>query len=285
MELHKDCATSEQVLLAAASAERIALEGHGEIERNGLEARLVSNQNGAQDRAAIERNGMEARLLSRSESHENRENVNRNGHETRDRVEKNGFEDREVSRREGHETREDVDRFGFHNANKTELFGLKNFEAIKDALKDVLLQACGNTDRIVCNENANAKEMVLQAANNAAAIQAKLCHLELQQAKDAAAIQLEAAKNFAHLQLQAAQNTAKIELDAARHTAELAKQIAECCCENKSLVIEKANQTDMLIRKLDEDRVRDQRDALREELIACRLRSTLLPLPVAATTV
>jgi hypothetical protein len=215
---------------ADATAQRLGLAGIGATERNGGEGRLITNQNGAEARSAIYRNGAE----------------------TRESVERFGLANLESTRKEGHETREDVDKFGFHNANKIEFFGLKNFEATKDSLKDLLIQGCHNTS----------------------AIKEKLCQLELNQAKDTAAIQLEAAKN-----------KCAIELDAARHAAEVAKQIAECCCETKMLITEKANHTDELIRKLDEQRVRDELRRTQQELEALRLRASLLPPLTPAVTV
>ncbi len=260
-------ASAERVgLAAAATAERIGLAGIDHTNQNGVEGRVTTNSNGSEGRLTTNQNGSEGRSVTE-----------RNGSETRGVVERFGLANLESTKKEGHETRENVDKFGLYNSDKTGLYGLKNFEATKDALKDILLQNCHNTDKIICNENSNAKEIVLQAATNTAAIQSKLCHIELNQARDTAAIQLEAAKNFAAVQLEASKNKCSIELDAARHAAELAKQIAECCCEQKSLIIEKANQTDDLIRKLDEQRVRDQLRKTEGELEALRLRASLLP--------
>lgn len=256
-------ATAQRIGLAAdATAQRLGLAGVASTERNGSEGRLVTNENAVDGRNITNQNGLEGRGVTE-----------RNGSEGRKVTQEFGFANLNETRHEGSETRDDLEKFGFHNASRTEFYGHENFKAQKDSLKDILLQACGNTDRIVCNDNANAKEIVLQAERHTAAIQSKLCSLELQQARDFGAIQLEAAKN-----------TAKIELDAARHTAQLAKEIASCCCANEKLALENRAHTEALIRKLDEDRVRDQRDALREELIAVKLRSTLTPAPVAAVT-
>lgn len=273
---------------AASTAERIGLAGIDHTNQNGAEGRLVTNQNGSEGRLLTNQNGLEARTSIERNGAEIRDNTDRNGaegrsvternaHEARQLVREEGHESRDVSRKEGHETREDVERFGFHLADKLDRFGLKNLDATKDALKDILLQNCHNTDKIICNDNANAKEIVLQAANNAAAINAKLCHMELSQAKDTAAIQLEAAKNFGALQLQASQNKCAIELDAAKHAAILAAQLAECCCEQKELTRQQAGETRDLINANEKERLKDERDKFREELIALRVRSTLLP--------
>lgn len=248
---------------AEATAQRIGLAANATAQRQGAEDRLVTNQNGIDGRNITNQNGLEGRSITE-----------RNGSESRRVTQEFGFANLNETRHEGSETRDDLEKFGFHNASKTEFYGHENFKAQKDSLKDIVLQAANNLDRIVCNDNANAKEIVLQAERHTAALQSKMCGLELQQARD-----------FGAIQLKAAENTARIELDAAKHAAELARQIAECCCKNEKLIMDKASHTDALIRKLDEDRVRDQRDALDRELIALRLRSTLLPAPVAAVTV
>ncbi len=83
------------------------------------------------------------------------------------------------------------------------------------------------------------KDILLQAAENA---------------KDAA---VTACTNVKDLQMQGYQNTAAIQQSAADNAAKLAMQIAECCCELKSTVIEKANGTDQLLRQLDNDRTKE----------------------------
>lgn len=260
---HIDSTAQRIGLSAEATAQRLGLAGIGSTERNGYEGRSTTDRQGDANRATTERLGLA-----------NLEQTAREGYETRETVNKFGLYNSSTTQRVADRLEDRIERLALHNADKMDFYGLKNFEATKDALKDSLLQACGNTDRIVCNDNANAKEIIMQAANNTSALQMKLCALELQQAKDTAAIQLEAAKN-----------TAKIELDAARHAADLARQIAECCCENKSLIIEKANHTDELIRKLDEQRVRDQLQRTHEELVALRLRASLTPALTPAVVV
>ena len=265
----------------SASVERVGGSILDHVNQNGVEGRLVTNQNGIDTRAAIERNGEEGR---------NTTNVN--GLEGRNLTNQNGVEGRALTREEGHETRSDVDKFGFHLASKIDLYGLRNVDGFKDVLlqnchdtdkilaatkdgfKDILLQNCHNTDKIICNDNTNFRYTA-----------DKLCSIELNQAKDTAAIQLEAAKNTAAIQLEASKNKCSIELDAAKHAAEIAKQLAECCCEMKELVIEKTNGTDDLIRKLDEQRVRDELAKTREELMALKIRATIPPLPVASVCV
>lgn len=244
---------------AGARAERVGFAGIDHTNQNGAEGRLVTNQNGLDTRGNVDRNGSESRGA-----------IERNGLESRLLIREEGHEGRDATRKEGHETREDVERFGFHLASKLDLYGLKSV----DGFKDILLQNCHNTDKIIANDN-----------NNFRYVSDKLCSLELNQAKDTAAIQLEAAKNYAAVQLEASKNKCSIELDAAKHAASLAAQLAECCCEQKELTREKADETQRLMLKLDEQNLRDKLRKSEEEVIALRLRASLLPPLTPAVTV
>lgn len=260
---HADSTAQRVGLAADATAQRLGLAGQNTTNVNGVDGRNITNQNGLEGRSVTNQNGSEGRAVTE-----------RNGAEGRAVTERFGFANLEEARREGHETREDVDRFGFHVASKVDFYGLKNFESSKDGFKDLLLQNCHSTDKIIANDNVNYRH-----------VSEKLCSLELNQSKDTAAIQLEAAKNFAAIQLEASKNKCSIELDAAKHAAILAAQIAECCCEQKELTREKADETQRLILKLDEQRVRDQLRKTEGELEALRLRASLLPPLVPAVTI
>lgn len=244
---------------ASSVAERIGLAGIDHTNQNGVEGRVTTNTNASEARLLVNQNGLEARSVTE-----------RNGSETRNLVREEGHEDREAVRKEGYETRDNVDKFGFHLANKLDLYGIKSI----DGFKDILIQNCHNTDKIIANDNANFRH-----------VNDKLCNLELNQAKDTAAIQLEAAKNYAAIQLEASKNKCSIELDAAKHAAILAAQIAECCCEQKELTREKADETQRLILKVDEQNLRDKLRKSEEEVIALRLRASLLPPLTPAVTV
>lgn len=170
-----------------------------------------------------------------------------------------------------------VERMGLFNAGVTERnadktqaeverFGLSELEAIRGSEKylfagmsanarEILLKSCADTSSIKEQSASQFKDLLLQNA---------------QSAKEAAL----AACQLGH---QADKNTAAIQLEAFRHKEELARQIAECCCEQKALTIEKASETQQLMRDFDKERIKDERDKLREELIALRIRSTLPP--------
>lgn len=80
----------------------------------------------------------------------------------------------------------------------------------------------------------------LDAAKNAAA-------LGLQATSDANALSVEAAKNFYALTVDATKNASAAQLDATKNAAAVAMQIAECCCELKSLITADGNTTRGLI--------------------------------------
>ena len=63
-------------------------------------------------------------------------------------------------------------------------------------------------------------------------------------------------------------------LTAANNTAAIQAAIAECCCETKALIIEKANGTDALIRQLDADNVRQELQDAKAQILFLQSRST-----------
>jgi hypothetical protein len=159
-----------------------------------------------------------------------------------------------------------VERTSDRTQAGVERFGLSELEAVRDSerylfagmsanAREILLKSCADTSSIKDQSALQFKDLLLQSAANA---------------KDAVI----AACDLKH---QAAQNTAAIQLEAFRHKEELARQIAECCCEQKALTLEASHATQALIRESDKERLRDERDKLREELIALRVRATLPP--------
>ncbi len=304
------CSTPDQV-------ERLGLAGIAATERNGIETRDSVEHNGLETRGSVERNGLETRSSMEIIGTQGLNATRMEGAESRDETEKFGFQNLTSSRLEGAENRRQIEAFGFreldaihsegdkaicatekfglYNADKTGFYGLKNFEAVKDGFKDSLLQVCESTDKIICNSDSHFKDLSMQAAQIAAASQEKMCDIELHASQYKASIELQAAQNKAHIELEMTKNTAAIQLaatlnakDAAlaaeRNQAALSKQIAECCCENKMLILEqtatllaKDDCTQALIRNLEQDRLRDElNDAKRREELM-KLRASLLP--------
>jgi hypothetical protein len=177
--------------------------------------------------------------------------------------------------------------------------------------KDGLIQACGNTASIKEVSHMGFRDGLLQASNNQAAIQQSVASgfcaverevlgmkgsIELQAANNKASLELEAAKNKAALELDAAKNLASVQMTATINAkdaamtasinhASLLQKIAECCCEQKALVIEKSSKTDDLIRQLQIENLRDSRESEHVELVALRLRASLVPALVPSVSV
>ena len=90
----------------------------------------------------------------------------------------------------------------------------------------------------------------------------------LQIAKSEALLAQQAASNFGKaqldlcktenaIQLQAANNYANIQLEALKNKEQLAKQMAECCCEIKELVITTSGTTQDVVKNAETERLRD----------------------------
>jgi len=216
--------------------------------------------------SATERSGDKTQSVVASESHRTQNSVEVESHRTQDAI--NGSE-----------------RYLYagmsQNARDILLQASSNTAAIQSSLcndtKDILLQAASNTDKVM-SQNANQfKDVLLQAAQNAKeqAVQSTL------NAKDAI---IAATSNFKDMVILGEKNTAAIQLEAYRHKEELARQIAECCCEQKilacearELAVKNSCDTQALVRELDTTRIRDELARAREELVALRVRATLLP--------
>jgi len=84
--------------------------------------------------------------------------------------------------------------------------------------------------------------------------------------------------------LSAVLNAKDAELSAVKNAAAIAKQLAECCCEQKELTRFEGEKTRQLLLSQKEQDLRDARQREHEELVALRLRSSLLPPPVAAVS-
>lgn len=194
--------------------------------------------------ATAERIGIAAESTAQRMGSEGRLITNQNGAEGRAATERLGLENLNATRDEGKETRGDVDRFGFHVAEKVDSYGLKNIEATKDSLKDLLISHKDDLRDVLISQKNDFKDVLL-----------KQCQVEkdmLLQFKDA--------------QLIAMQNK-----------ADLAKEIAECCCENKALILETSKQTELMMLKIESDRREERYRDLKEDYLALKVRSGLPP--------
>lgn len=263
---HKDhhhrerCATSEQVSIEAMGTRQL-------VSAEAAEERSVTGQFGFQNLNASAGAGAETRA-----------DIDRVGHALNDQVSQFGIAGLNATNSQSEATRGAV----FSSSNKdreaTSFYGFHNNNSIKDGVKDILLQNACDTASIKAQEACDFKDILLQAANNASAAL-------VDSTKNAAAAALAAAVNAADIRLELCKSTNALQLQAAQDKAHIEAKIAECCCENRLLVTEKASQTDALIRKLDEDRYKDELQKTRDALIALQFRATVPPAPVAAVGV
>lgn len=252
------------------------------VERFGLENLHASERAGDKSISATERMGLHNNSAIERTADKTQGTVAFTSDKTQDEVEKFGF--RELDAINGAEkylyagmsqNAKDILLFNANEFQRVKLQAAENTASIQQSLcndtKDLLLQACNNTDKILSHSASQFKDILLQNCNDTASIkmQAEI------HAKDAAL----AARDLMH---QADKNTCAIQMDALRNKEELARQLAECCCENKALILETSHKTESLVLKLDEQRVRDELAKTREELLALRIRATLPPPPVAS---
>lgn len=236
------------------------------IDTNAADIRQQVGVNGAEGRLVSREEGSEGRVISRSEGLETRREVREDGHETRDRVHLGDAETRLL-----------VKNFGELNLSATERFALFNHRAIED----VQHGQC-KTDSLIADYGYRN---LLQAKDLQKDILQEACDTREVVKDKAQILERQASDQFAVVTRQAAENACKTEIMILKSENAVSKQLAECCCELKELVREKADETDMLIRKLDSDRLRDQLREAQEELNLVRLRSTLPPLPVASIAI
>lgn len=267
-------ATSQRIGLdAGARAERIGHHSDGTVQRMAI-AELDAVERVAQDVCDSSRDILrdihqaDNHVTSSVERHglHNGDKIERTADKTQNDVERFGLSNRDAIERESRHLDASIERQAYRTQEELEKFGLRSIESTHSAEK-----------YLYAGMSANAREILLKMCDDTASIKTQsasqfkdLLMQNCQDAKDAAL----AARDLMH---QADKNTSAIQLEAFRHKEELARQIAECCCEQKSLTIEKANDTQQLLRELDKERIRDELAKTREELIALRVRSTLTP--------
>ncbi len=106
-----------------------------------------------------------------------------------------------------------------------------------------------------------AKDQLLETVKSRA-------KLSEQAAKNTGKIQFEAEKNKCHLERQASDNFNTLRFEAEKNKSFAERQLAECCCELKEKIDDRATKTDELIR-------REELSRLREELAEARQASLL----------
>lgn len=107
-----------------------------------------------------------------------------------------------------------------------------------------------NTEKIRRAESEHFAATNLQIAKSES-------FLAQQAASNFGKAQLDLCKTENALQLQAANNYANIQLEALRNKEQLSKQMADCCCEIKELVITTAGATQDVVKNAEAERLRD----------------------------
>lgn len=247
---------------SSATAERIGLAADATAQRIGIGAEATAQRMAIAELDAIGKVGDDVCDSSRDIMR----GIHSSDNHVSGSVERLGLFNSGVTERNSDKTQAEVERFGLSELEAIRASERYLYAGMSANAREILLKSCADTSSIKDQSASQFKDLLLQNCSNTSEIkmQAEI------HAKDAAL----AARELIH---QGDKNTAAIQLEAFRHKEELARQIAECCCEQKALTLETSHATQDLIRKLDEQRVRDELAKTREELIALRVRSTLTP--------
>lgn len=310
-DVARESSLERNALAGTAQAERLGLAGSAQAERLGLENMNKIDADTQSVDETVQRFGFANLDATRVEGAEGRDATEQFGFQNLGAVQR--ASDVGVSASES--SRHASETYGYRNVIATK-------DAEKEVLEAICASSAGlsATAREILMQNAvNSKDMLLQAASNTAHIRSDMAHgvkdIQLQACRDTDSIKSQGADQFKDVLLQNASNASAVALqnalnakdaeisrvgnakDAAlaaavnferlygqadRNTAALQASLAECCCEQKELIIERTGRTEGLIRQLDEDRVREELRFAREELTALRLRASLAPPPVAA---
>jgi hypothetical protein len=235
----------------------------------------------------------------RDNSLNNKEAIERNGIASRDAVERNGEATRDQVHRTSSNVKDQVTDFGNRNLMSIERnhgVSIATQERIAGELRNYL-DRNNTTNLLAIKENTleicKAKgDLERQAADNTAMLKYKSlknkCELEKQASDNFAAIQTKAIENRAALAKQAAENHASSQLLAFQNKEALSKQLADCCCDLKQLVIsqhceikennyrdttsilgkvsDESSETQLLIKSTEAEKIRDELNAVREQL-------------------
>lgn len=212
--------------------------------------------------ASVERHGLYNAGVTERNADKTQAEVERFGLFNNAAIERNGDKTQGVVQSESHRTQSEVEKFGFRELDAIHGAEKYLYAGMSQNAKEMLVEF----ERTKLRMDSNTKDILMQNCHDTASIkmQAEV------HAKDAAL----AARDLMH---QADKNTAAIQLEAFRHKEELARQIAECCCEQKALTLETSHKTQDVVREVEDRRVRDELARTREELIALRVRASLLP--------
>lgn len=239
-----------------------------DTHKDGEFTRSNADRGFAEARGLVSGEGREIRGLVNGEHRETRGLVKGEHRETRDLI-RDDFRDlRDGQYKEHFETRTDVKRYGDRLVADVCDLAKQEAEHAKD-MEILILKSKSDLERLV-DHNGHVLERQAADYNSCQKLQASenTCRLE----KD-----IELSKH--EIKLQAAENYARSEIREVKLNAELQKQISDCCCEMKELVREKADETQSLVRQLDNEETKEKLRHVEQELLFARLRPGV-PLPV-----
>lgn len=254
-EMEKSNECLEVGLAGIATSEHIGLAADATAQRGFNHADGTAQRMALAELGAIERVGDEVCDSSRDILRD----IHQADNHVSDSVERQGLFNAGVTERNAEKTQAEIERFGLSELEAIRASERYLFAGMSANAREILLKSCADTSSIKDQSASQFKDLLLQNAENA---------------KDAA---VTACTNVKDLIILGDKHYAAIQIEALRNKEELARQIAECCCEQKALMLETSHITQDLIRKLDEQRVRDELVKTQQELIALRMRSTLTP--------
>lgn len=273
------------------------------VDTNGLDIRRSVDNNGLDIRASVERNGLETRRDVRDDAAETRGLVKNFGERGIDATERFGLYSRDAVDRnygaikeEGCKTREEVADYAYRSqksfSDTDKLiadYGYRSQVSFKDMEKS-MEECCCETKQLIQDYGYKSllefketqKDILKQHCETREVVKDKAHIFERQASDNFAVVTRQAAENKCAIELLGFKHTAELQASAEKRANALERQMAECCCEMKELVISKADATDKLIREIDSNRIRDALSDAKNEIIALKIRGGLAPAPVSA---
>ncbi len=176
--------------------------------------------------------------------------IDRDAAAVQNSVERNGADNRAAIERNGGQTRESVER---------------NSGELKNSISASAFETRG-----LIQGNANIHNLALKD------IQLDICKSEKNQlfemAKMQASIEKQASENTCHIQMEALKNKQDLSTQLAECCCELKEKIDRCCCELKEKVDLRATETNLLLRELDSNRIKEQLAAAQQENFLLKLQ-------------
>lgn len=195
--------------------------------------------------SAVERNGGETRAA-----------VERNGNDTRSAIERNGGDNITATERGRGDVLTAIERNGGNAAT----LAIQNLSHLLISDKEIL--------QAICQSKGHLSEVVKDGFSST---KLQLCEVENR-------LSTRADDKFFALAGQSAAGFAKAELQAEKLAFAASKQLSECCCEIKGMVVAAGQKTDDLIASIERQRLRDANDELRDKLSEAKIEASIIKL-------